>query len=89
MRNCFDNQIQRIVVNDLVSQYLPMTSGVLQGSTLLCSIFINDTEEVIECTLSNAADDTKLIAAVDTPEGWDAIQRDLDKLKKGEILRTV
>ena len=56
---------------------------------VLFNIFINNTLSGNECILGKLADDTKLSDAVDTAEGKDAIQKDLDKLERWALLNLV
>ena len=85
VRAFLSNRYQRVKVEDQLSDWIPVISGIPQGSVLgpiLFVIFINDMPEVVESLCQLFADDAKIFRSVDLRdnEGNLKLQADLDKL---------
>ena len=76
---------QRVMVNGEASDWLPVESGVTQGSVLggpLFDIFIDDIDLMVLAFLRKFADDTKLAQPIKSLEDAERFQRDIDNLCK-------
>ncbi|PKU38914.1 rna-directed dna polymerase from mobile element jockey-like [Limosa lapponica baueri] len=85
IKNWLDGHTHGVAVNGLMSKWRSMRSDVPQGIVLgpvPSNVFVGDMDSAIECTLSKIANNTKLCGAVDTLEGRDAIEKDLDRLDR-------
>ena len=74
---------QRVLLNGKGSEWLPVTSGVPQGSVLgpiLFIIYINDLEAGVISSISKFADDTKVGGKALTTKDCEILQQDLNKI---------
>ncbi len=79
---------QRVGIDGQYSKWMPVTSGVPQGSVLgplLFLVFINDLPEGIKNAIGIFADDTKLMSASSNNEDVRVLQEDIDKLHAWSI----
>ena len=85
IREFLTNRKQKVSVNNNSSNFVPVTSGIPQGSVLrpiLFLIYVNDLPEVVSSTVKLFADDTKLHRAIKNEEDKLQLQEGLNNLQK-------
>ncbi len=83
IENWLNNRKQRVVINGTASDWVPVTSGVLQGSVLgpvLFIIYISDINVGSNNFIEKFADDTKIGNSVIFDRDRQSLQYDLSKI---------
>lgn len=85
IKEFLSGRLQRTMVNNATSTWVPVTSGIPQGSVLgptLFVVFINDLPLACESECKIFADDTKLYRTVKEPDDIITLEADIDALQK-------
>ena len=85
IRDFLHDRKQRVVYNDLASDWTEVWSGVPQGSVLgptLFLIYVMDIPEEIDSNVAMFADDTKIYRVVQNDKDAERLQGDLDTIIK-------
>ena len=83
MSNFLSNRFQRVVLNGQLSKWVPVLSGVPQGSVLgplLFVLYVNDIPDLIQANVRMFADDTKVYSVIKSFHDNLMLQKDLDNL---------
>ena len=84
LRGFLTNRLQRVVVNGCYSEWLPVYSGVPQGSVLvplLFLLYVNDLHEAVRYSeLNTFADDVALYKEIKSSADCDFLQEDLNNV---------
>ena len=83
IKDWLERRFQRVVVEGEASGWLPVESGVPQGTCLggpFFTVFVGDIDEAIRAFLRKFADDTKAARAIESQDDAKCFQEDIDSL---------